>query len=170
MILASLLALACVQDDVTDNGVSDTSDTAADTDTDTDGTSASLVGGTWVSEGENISALLQYFDYVRIEASFSSELTYTVEATDADGQVTTFTGAYSTDTRAQPATVVLQQSQPSAAVSEGIWQVDGDTLTYEVVQTTPSTGCTAPTPDAGFGSTSCGQPIPAGSNVQIFVR
>ncbi len=169
MILASLLFLACVEDDVTDGAVVDTDDTAADTAGDTGASGNVLPGGTWVSEGDNISALLAYFDFVRVEADFAAS-SYEVRATDADGLETTFTGSYTVDLSTVPHGITLAQTSPSSATSSGIWQVEGTTLTYEVVQTSPSSGCTPPTPEAGFGSTACGQPIPAGSNVQTFVR
>jgi hypothetical protein len=169
MIFASQLFLACVEDGVTDRAVVDTDDTAADTEVDTGAGENLLPGGTWVSEGDNISALLAYFDFVRVEADFTAS-SYEVRATDADGLETTFTGSYTVDLSTVPHGITLAQASPSAATSSGIWQVEGSTLTYEVVQTSPSSGCTPPTPDAGFGTTACGQPIPAGSNVQTFVR
>lgn len=169
MTLASLILLACVEDGPTGGYVAE--DSGSDTVDDTGGgaVGGSLVGGVWVSEGDNISALLAYFDVVRIEAEFG-EADYVVRATDADGLETSFSGAYTVDVGTVPHGITLSQSSPSAATSSGIWQVDGDTLSYEIVQTSPSSGCTPPTPEAGFGSTACGQPIPSGSNVQTFVR
>ena len=61
---------------------------------------------------------------------------------------------------------VLTQTEPYAATSEGIWQVQGDTLTYEVVETDPGLGATPPA--NGFGSTSNGQF--GDDNIQIYRR
>jgi len=66
-----------------------------------------------------------------------------------------------------PGTISLSQSVPTEATAEGIWQVSGTTLTYEVVQTDPDFGFTAPTPEAGFGSTA-GPGLTPDINVQVY--
>lgn len=69
----------------------------------------------------------------------------------------------------------MEQSSPAAVTSEGIFEITQDatvktkyTLKYEVVQTTPSIGATAPTATAGFGSSSGG--TLGTMNVQTFVN
>ena len=51
----------------------------------------------------------------------------------------------------------------------GIYEVDGNTLTYEVVQVDPDYGFTPPTPESGFGSTG-GPNMTEGINVQVYRR
>ena len=121
--------------------------------------------------GENVSVLFagDPFNYVSILAQFNGDGSYTVRATDADGQQGTLSGAYTADNTTEPATIVLVQANPYTATAEGIWDVSGSTLTYEVVQTDPEYGFAPPTPESGFGTTS-GPNIEAGVNVQVYVR
>ena len=128
--------------------------------------------GTWLSEGSNISPLFQsaFFNYVSIVADFSSDLNYSVVATDNEGANTTFEGSFVIDITGTIPTIVLTQTAPSAATAEGIWQLQGEELHYEVVQTNPNPyNFVAPTPETGFGSSS-GPGLTAGDNVQIYVK
>lgn len=177
MILA-LLALACAPDDVTDDGAddtgADTADTGADTGDDSGDTGsggADSIVGEWLSEGEDISELFAGapFSYVSIVATFGGDGSYTVVATNDEGQVGTLTGTYTVDTSTEPGAITLEQATPYAATAVGIWDVEGDTLTYEVVQTVPDYGYVPPTPETGFGTTS-GPNIDPGVNVQVYVR
>jgi len=185
-LLAALFLLplvACVDDsaDPTDSAVggdtATTGDTSTggdtsvqDTDSGTTGGDVALTSGTWVSEGDNLSALLAYFDIVQVEAVFYTDGSYDVASTDESGAVATLDGTYTVGTSTTPRTITLNQATPQIATAGGIWQIAGSTLTYEVVQTSPAVGCTAPTPDAGFGSTRCSPPLTANANVQTFVR
>lgn len=179
----ALLVVACrPEDDVkTDATPTPTGDTGADTTdtgpdtTDTGGTDTGTtpadpsIEGSWRSEGANIAPLFQLFYYARIDADFATDGTYDVEVEDTSGGLTTFTGTYVVDTATDPATIVLTQITPFKATAEGIWQVDGDTMTYEVTQTVPDAGFSPATPAGGFGSTA-GPGLSPGDNVQIYVR
>lgn len=173
-----LFLLACAPDDVTDKrnpgdtndtSITDTGDTS-DTSVDDTGASGSLVGD-WVSTGADICPLLAEapFNYTRIEASFESDLSYTVQVTNADGQTGTLRGSYSTSTGTTPDGITLSQTAPTTATALGIYLVEGDVLTYEVVQTDPDYGFTPPTPATGFGSTQ-GEGLEPGVNVQVYRR
>lgn len=133
--------------------------------------------GEWQSSGSNVAVLLKtYFKVDSIYAKFNENNTYLVESF-ASGTKTTYTGVY---TQTKPATgtiwnIKLEQSSPTAVTSEGIFEITQDatvktkyTLKYEVVQTTPSIGATAPTATAGFGSSSGG--TLGTMNVQTFVN
>lgn len=178
-----LLALtACLPDDVStpgtyDNVAGDTgpsgngggdTDTGGGGDTDTGGGSGGTIVGDWLSEGQDLSELFAPY-YSTITAAFRKDGSYTVVATDTDGKSVTFLGTYTDDTRTDPASIELVQTSPSNAVSDGIYAVDGDTLTYEVVIVEPSYGYTPATPATGFGSTS-GPKLGAGQNVQTYRR
>ncbi|MDP2311809.1 MAG: hypothetical protein Q8P41_02820 [Pseudomonadota bacterium] len=168
MILA-LALFACTPDDVTD----EPKDTAGDTaDTDTDpSTGPGDIHDAWVSEGDDISVLFSAppFAYVRIEATFNADASYVVTTTDGEGATADLTGTFVTDDSTNPGTITLTQATPYDATAVGIWQVERDTLSYEVVQTLPDYGFVPPTPDTGFGSTS-GPGVAADSNVQIYQR
>jgi hypothetical protein len=112
--------------------------------------------GTWVSQGTDIApGLAATLKTKRIDATFNKNNTYTVLATDSANAVVTFTGTWTaTGTEGAIRAITLGQSAPTTLTSEGIFQVVGTRLTYEVIQTSPPiTGFTAPTVAEGFGST-----------------
>lgn len=134
-------------------------------------TSVQDITGNWLSEGDNVADLLASAPYyiVRVEATFNTDGSYLVSAQNQDGASADFTGTYTVSTATLPGTITLSQANPSTATAEGIWEVDGDTLMYEVVQTSPSIGATPPTPEGGFGSTQASG-VAEGANVQLFTR
>jgi hypothetical protein len=170
------LLFACVPDDVKDTSSADTSVDSAtdsatdsgDSDTQTGGSKQDILGS-WLSEGENVCALFQASGFTKIVAGFSKDGTSTATVTDTKGKSYDFTGTYTIDTSTNPGTIEVKVISPVQATSAGIWQIDGDTLTYEVAQVLPDKGFTPPTPDSGFGSTA-GPNVEAGVNIQIYVR
>lgn len=165
------LLFACMPDDAGDtSGTKDTSDTN-DTqveDSDTGTPSGDTIVGDWISEGDDISELLTPY-FTSAEGHFAADGSYTASAVYKDGSVLDFAGTYTSDTSTSPASIVLSQTSPNNVTSEGIYEVDGDVMTYEVVQTNPDNGYTPPTPETGFGSTS-GPQIEPGVNVQTYRR
>lgn len=127
--------------------------------------------GKWLSEGEDISELFAGppFEYASITARFKDDLSYKVVGSTEGGDSYTFSGTYVTDTSTSPARITLSQTQPSTSTAEGIFLVEGDKLTYEIVQVDPDYGYTPPTPESGFGSTS-GPNMTDGINVQVYRR
>lgn len=129
--------------------------------------------GEWYSSGANVAGLLTaYFNVDSIYAQFNPDQTYVVESYDADGVLTEYLGTY-TQTKSDVGniyTIELNQSAPSAVTSEGIFEVYTDggdyDMQYEVVQTQPDLGNSAPTPDGGFGSSNGG--ALGDTNVQKF--
>lgn len=132
------------------------------------------LAGEWQSSGSNVAVLLvTYFGVDSIYANFATNNTYLVESF-AEGAKTTYSGTYvqTKSTTGNIWKIVLNQSSPTAVTSEGIFEItktgEQYTMKYEVAQTTPSIGATAPTPEAGFGSTSGGA---LGTiNIQTFVQ
>ncbi|MCB9778445.1 MAG: hypothetical protein H6742_07780 [Alphaproteobacteria bacterium] len=126
--------------------------------------------GDWVSAGDDLSPLFQSvtFDYVEVQATFSGDCSYAVTARDGSGSTYDLDGTWSA-TGGSPGSITQQQAQPYEATAEGIWQVDGGVLTFEVVQTLPDYGFTPPTPGTGFGSTA-GQGLSPGDNTQVYRR
>jgi hypothetical protein len=130
---------------------------------------APSLAGTWVSAGDDVAHLLSGppVNIVRVDSAFGADGTYTVVSTNDQQQAYRFEGTYTVDTRTEPATIVLRQTQPMAARSEGIWRVANHVLTLEVAQVDPPlNGVTAPTVEGGFGSTSNG--AYGHDNVQTF--
>lgn len=127
--------------------------------------------GTWVSEGSDISPLFANlpFSYTMIVATFRADGTVVTDIEDKDGATYVTSGTWEADNATVPASIVLVQVEPYAGRLEGIFQVDGDELTYEVVQVEPDYGYVPPTPANGFGSTS-GPSLTPGINVQTYVR
>lgn len=113
--------------------------------------------GDWVSEGEgNVALGLRIIaNTARITAAFEENNSYNVVSIDSTGAEVNFTGTYEAgeETPSGIRTIRLEQAQPVSVVSEGIFEIDGNTMTYEVIQTDPDIGATAPTVEGGFGST-----------------
>jgi hypothetical protein len=114
--------------------------------------------GTWISDGTDIApGLAATLKTALIVATFNSNNTYTVVATDSSNASVTFTGTWTTTGAAgEIREITLSQSTPAALTSEGIFQVTvgGTRLTYEVIQVQPPiAGFTAPVVAEGFGST-----------------
>jgi hypothetical protein len=160
----------CLPDDVTDQPLLVDTGSPRERDTSLPAETGSLVGE-WESAGDDVSELFaaEPYEIVRVGASFAADGTYRVDAENADGATASFAGTYVTGTDTVPATITLSQTLPSNATATGIWVVDGDTLTYEVVQTVPDYGYVPPTPAGGFGSTGGPDMVP-GANVQVYVR
>lgn len=173
-LFAAAFLLACEPvptEDNTDTDAPASTDTETPTDEASDDETDAPTGdqdltGTWLSAGDDVSDLLVGFGFVEITATFNADRSYEVVGESANATYT-FTGTYSVDTSTSPATIELSQAEPFASASVGIWEVDGDTLTYEVAQTVPDQGFTPPTPETGFGSTAGGGTAP-GANVQIY--
>lgn len=131
------------------------------------------IQGEWQSSGSNVAPLLaSLFGTDSIYANFSTDLTYTVEQYDTNGAKLTLTGTYVQEESDVTGiwTIEVNQSAPAALTSEGIFQVDGNTLKYEIVQTDPNIGATPPTPADGFGSSASGGTPLGNLNVQNYVR
>lgn len=127
--------------------------------------------GTWVSEGNNVAPLLvQLFKIKKITATFNDNGTYEVVQVDSADASLTLTGTYSAEksTVGEIYTLVANQQAPATLTSEGIFEVTGTTMRYEIVQTSPSIGAVPPTAEAGFGSTNGGA---LGTiNIQTYVK
>lgn len=117
------------------------------------------IQGEWQSSGSDVAPLLvTLFGTDSIYANFSTNMTYTVEQYDSTGAVLTLSGTY-TQTESGVGdiyTIEVNQSSPAALVSEGIFEVSGTTMQYEIVQTSPDIGAAPPTAAGGFGSTNGG--------------
>ena len=130
--------------------------------------------GTWVSAGADVAPGLAGapFNTDSIIATFNANGTYNV-LSYSGSSTTTFTGTYVPGTQAEGSirAITLNQSTPSAVTSQGIFQVTGSGMEYEIIQVEPAiAGITAPTVEGGFGSTAFnGTPLGA-TWVQSYVR
>ena len=133
-----------------------------------------VIVNTWISEGAGVApGLVTLLKTVKITATFNSNNTYTVIATDSTGAQVTYSGSYSVseNTGTTIRSITLNQTAPTSVTSQGIYQVDSKGLMkYEVIQTTPAiSGFTAPVASEGFGSTKyLGTPLGA-TYIQGFV-
>lgn len=128
---------------------------------DLSGTAPVTVVGTWLSTGANLAPGFTQapFNVMSISGVFNADATYTVTSTDSTGKMTTTSGTWT----GTPSTVAgifnltQNQTQPSAATAQGIFQINAAAvpplLTLEGIQTMPSVGATPPTAEGGFGST-----------------
>jgi len=140
---------------------------AKDDDTTTTKTPEQVIAGTWLSEGADVAPILlgAPLKTKKITATFNSNSTYSVVATDSSNANTTYEGTFDADTTnvsgIYKITTTTSKVNGVAYVieSKGIFRIDEaaipDYMTYEVAQTTPViAGVTPPTAQAGFGSTS----------------
>lgn len=131
-----------------------------DSSTGNDDDDVEAIVGVWLSQGATNVApgLQQLTKTAKIDAVFEANATYNVVATDSTGSAVTYTGTYvlGEETATGIRTITLAQTAPTSVTSEGIFQIDGNTMTYEVIQTSPDIGASAPTVDGGFGSTLVG--------------
>ena len=173
-----LFSFACVPDDVKDTGPvseeadadtdADTdADSDADTDADTDADPAAIQGA-WLSEGADLAPFFVDNNITSASVTFGGDGSYTGE-TVFNGTPIAFSGTYTVDVSTTPHTIVVNQVSPQELTSEGIWQVSGSTMTYEIVQTSPDQGFVAPTPESGFGSSEGGG-VAAGDLTQTYQK
>lgn len=112
--------------------------------------------GTWISAGSDVSiGLSTTMRAAMVKATFRADSTYSIELTDSTHSVIRYSGTWSASGSQQSVrSITLTQISPSASVEQGVFQVAGARLTYEVVRTQPAVdGFTAATVAAGFGST-----------------
>ncbi|MBE0551983.1 MAG: hypothetical protein IH619_06360 [Ignavibacterium sp.] len=116
-----------------------------------------LIVDSWVSEGTNVApGLVLTLKTKKIVATFNSNNTYTVVATDSFNTDVTYSGTFSTTGNSNTSirNITLNQTVPTSVTSTGIYRVTTKDLYYEVIQTAPAiAGFTAPTAAEGFGST-----------------
>jgi len=129
------------------------------------------IQGEWASAGDDVAPILaSLFGTDSIYANFKTNMSYTVEQFDTNGTKLTLSGVY-TQTKSSEGeiyTIEVNQSSPAALVSEGIFEVSGSTMRYEIVQTSPDIGAVPPTPAAGFGSTNNG--ALGNINIQVYQK
>lgn len=114
--------------------------------------------GAWVSEGVgNVAPGLAFLlRTAKIDAEFFENQTYSVVSVDSTGAAVTFEGNWEAGEPNEEGirSILLNQSVPVAVVSSGIFRVQGNEMTYEVIQTSPALeGVSPPTVEGGFGST-----------------
>ncbi len=118
--------------------------------------------GTWVSKGADVAPGLAASPFFTdsIIATFNENGTYTVvQYYGGTAQPITLTGTYvaGTQPEGQVRSITANQATPTAVTSEGIFQVSGNTMKYEVIQVEPAlAGVNPPTVSGGFGSTTVG--------------
>lgn len=116
-----------------------------------------LLVDSWISEGVNVApGLVLTLKTKKVVATFNSNNTYTVVATDSFNTDVTYSGTFTTSANSGTSTrnITLNQTVPTSVTSTGIYRVTTKDLTYEVIQTTPAIpGFTPPTAAEGFGST-----------------
>ncbi|RMH69236.1 MAG: hypothetical protein D6675_13325 [Gemmatimonadetes bacterium] len=139
---------------------------------------AQLIVGTWISAGDDVAPLLNtLFAAVggvdSIYAYFNEDGTYSVRQVNGDGTESALYGTYVTTESSVEGirNIAIVQSAPYSADVSGIYEINTNVnphrMTYEVVQTS-GTNNTAPTAEAGFGSTNGG--ALGTTNVQHYVR
>lgn len=125
--------------------------------------------GTWVSAGANVAPGLKALAGIdSVIAVFNVNQTYTVRQYSSTlGSLPNLSGTWaaSTGARGSIRSITLTQTAPTGLTAEGIFQVAGNTMRYEVIQTTPFVGAQAPTITGGFGSS-----VQQGQRTNIWIQ
>jgi hypothetical protein len=90
--------------------------------------------GTWISMGSDVAVgLTSTMRAAMVKATFTSDSTYRIELTDSSYNVSTFTGTWSASSSSQHLrTITLTQTSPAASSGQGVFQIDGARMTFEV--------------------------------------
>lgn len=128
--------------------------------------------GKWQSSGDNVAVLLAtMYQIDSIFFDFKVDNTYIVKQWDVNGALSgQFSGIY-TQARSIVGNIWnirLEQKQPYALISEGIFEIYGETMKLEIVQTFPDMQLVPPTAQGGFGSTNGG--ALGTTNVQTYLK
>ncbi len=130
------------------------------------------IRGKWQSSGDNVSVLLSTLHQVdSIFFNFEVDNTYIERQWDANGALKAqFSGIYSQSRSVVGSiwSIRLEQQKPFALIKEGIFEISGEVMRLEVVQTVPDIQFIPPTPQAGFGSSNGG--ALGITNVQTYVK
>jgi hypothetical protein len=141
-----------------DDGIQNGNETGVDCGGDCDPCIEGLMGE-WQSSGANVAPLLvTLFATDSIYANFRTDNTYLVEQYDTAGTKLVLEGTYTQALSGvgQIWTIEVNQTSPVTLTSEGIFEIVGDVMNYEIVQTSPDIGAVPPTAQRGFGSTNAG--------------
>lgn len=131
------------------------------------------IQGEWYSSGDNVAPLLSaLFGTDSIYIKFNTDLSYSVEQYDTSGAKLELSGTYiQTESNVGSIwTIEVNQTSPAVLTSEGIFEIDGSTMQYEIVQTDPDIGATPPTAATGFGTSASGGTPLGAFNIQKYVR
>jgi hypothetical protein len=112
--------------------------------------------GTWISTGSDVAlGLSAAMRTAAVKATFSADSSYRIELIDSTHATVIFAGTWSVSGTPQSIrSITLTQIAPAAAVEQGVFQVNGARLTFEVVPIQSSNApLTAATIAGGFGST-----------------
>ena len=171
----SVTSSSCEKDDeptaTCTDGIQNGDETGVDCGGSCSACAVALQGTKWQSSGANVAPLLvTLFDTDSIFAQFNADFTYLVEQYDSQGAKIELRGTYtqSESTVSGIWNVEVNQTSPAALTSKGIFQITGNTMKYEIVQTEPNIGAVPPTAAGGFGSTNGGGLGTA--NVQNYVK
>lgn len=130
--------------------------------------------GTWVSAGSNVAPGLVAAPFLTdsIIATFNDNGSYLVTQWSGGASVQ-LTGTYTvgSEPEGQIRSIIAVQVSPSAVTSQGIFQVTGSAMEYEIIQVAPALqGVNAPTVGGGFGSTTVNGVSTGTYWIQNYVR
>lgn len=123
--------------------------------------------GTWISTGSDVAVgLTSTMRSAMVKATFNADSTYRIELTDSTYGITTFTGTWSASGSPRSArTITLRQVSPANGNGEGMFQVNGARLTFEVGPITAQGFGSDPVAN-GFGSSTAQD----GSSSSLWVQ
>lgn len=132
--------------------------------------------GTWISAGAQVAPGLAGapFNTDSIVAIFNANQTYEVRQwAGGSNQAVVLSGNWQAGTQAAGSvrSITVNQNNPGALTSQGIFRVQGTSMQYEVIQTEPALqGVNPPTVAGGFGSTTVGGQATGAFWTQTYTR
>lgn len=131
--------------------------------------------GVWISSGEDVAPLLSEppARLSQLTAEFKANGELVVQVVNQNGENFSLVGSYlipEFTVEGMIYSIEVNQSLPDPSTTQGIWRVEDEVLTYEVVQVDPPLpgSNSPPTVSSGFGSTNRGDL--GSANIQIYRR
>ena len=124
--------------------------------------------GTWISTGSDVAVgLTNSVHAAAVKATFNADMTYRIEIIDSTHTTMTYAGTWAaTGMQHGLRSITLTQQLPVAGTEQGVFEVSGARLTYDVVpMASASRGASAATVAGGFGSSTQG-----GTSSSIWIQ
>lgn len=126
--------------------------------------------GTWISQGDDVAPGFTPFATDSIIAIFDEDDTYEVrQYYGGSAQPVELSGTYTMGDQDEGDIrgITLTQTNPQSLTAQGIFQVSGSTMQYEVLDVSQGT---PPTVEGGFGSSVVGGQQTGDTWIQNYVR
>jgi hypothetical protein len=125
--------------------------------------------GTWISTGSDVAVgLTSTMRAAAVRATFKQDFTYTIELVDSTHATLTYAGTWSVSGAEETIrTIALAQTSPTTGSGQGVFQVSGARMTFEVGPMTQQ-GFGSSNVAGGFGSSASPDGVASSVWIQRF--